>query len=274
LASAVTFNSYAEGFARGTIYRGNLKQACVPVLNCYSCPGAIGSCPVGSLQAVASGTAFQFSFYVAGFLALIGVFTGRMACGWLCPFGLIQELLHRIPSPKFFLPDWARYIKYFTLVVFVLMLPALAKDAFGLGVPYFCKWLCPAGTLEAAIPLAIVNADIRGSLGALFNWRLTWLLFFLAFCVLVHRAFCTILCPLGAIYSLFNRISYFSITYNHSRCKNCGRCTGSCYQQLPSIKGINHPECIRCLKCVKNCPTGAMSWDIGIPGKKGETVSA
>lgn len=274
LASAVTFNSYAEGFVQGTIYRGNLKQACVPVLNCYSCPGAVGSCPVGSLQAVASGAAFQFSFYVAGFLALIGILAGRMACGWLCPFGLIQDLLHRIPSRKFFLPDRVRYIKYFVLALFVLLLPALVRDAYGLGVPYFCKWLCPAGTLEAAIPLSIVNADIRSSLGALFNWRLAWLMFFMVLSIYAHRAFCTTLCPLGAIYSMFNRISYFSITYNHNRCNNCGSCAGSCYQRLPAKKGINHPECIRCLKCVRSCPTGAMSWEINVPGKKEETVSA
>ena len=45
-------NGYAAGFAKGTIYKGELKRVCVPGLNCYSCPGALGSCPIGSLQAV------------------------------------------------------------------------------------------------------------------------------------------------------------------------------------------------------------------------------
>lgn len=274
LASAVTFNSYAEGFVHGTIYRGDLKRFCVPVLNCYSCPGAIGSCPVGSLQAVASGAAFQFSFYVAGFLTLLGVLAGRMACGWLCPFGLIQELLHRLPSPKIFLPIWTRWIKYLVLAVFVLLLPALATDAFGLGAPYFCKWLCPAGTLEAAIPLSIVNTDIRGALGAIFTWRLTWLLLIITLSIAVHRFFCQTLCPLGAIYSLFNRVSFFSIKHDRSRCSNCGSCAGACYLRLPATAGPNHPECIRCLKCVNSCPTGAMSWEIQLPGKKEETLHA
>lgn len=274
LAAAILFNSYPEGFKSGAIYRGNLKQVCVPVLNCYSCPGAIGSCPIGSLQAVASGITYQFSFYVAGFLTLIGVAAGKMACGWLCPFGLIQEMLYRIRSPKYFLPVWTRYLKYAVLALLVLLLPALAVDPIGIGTPYFCKWLCPAGTLEAAIPLALTNEGIRGALGALFQWRLTWLMAILLFCVVVERAFCQTLCPLGAIYSLFNRISFFSIQLDGRLCEHCGRCTNACYIRLGVIERPNHPECLRCLKCVKNCPTGALSWVIEMPGKKKEEFSA
>lgn len=268
--SAVTFNSYAEGFKQGTIYRGNLKQFCLPVLNCYSCPGAVGACPIGSLQAVASGISFQFSFYIAGFLMLVGVLAGRMVCGWLCPFGLLQELLNRIPSPKVVLPLWTRYIKYLILLFFVLLLPALATDAYGLGVPYFCKWLCPAGTLEAAIPLSLKNAGIREALGGLFQWRLLWMFLLLALSVVVHRAFCQTLCPLGAVYSLFNQFSFFRIELDRGHCNQCGRCSEVCYLRLPVLAGTNHPECIRCLKCVNNCPTGAMSWEIQYTGKKKE----
>lgn len=274
LAAALFFNSYTEGFKSGTIYRGNLKQLCVPVLNCYSCPGAIGSCPIGSLQAVAAGITYQFSFYVAGFLTLIGLTAGKMACGWLCPFGLFQEILYRIPSPKYFLPVWTRCLKYALLILLVLLLPALAADPFGIGTPYFCKWLCPAGTLEAAIPLALTNEGIRGALGALFQWRLTWLLAILIFCVAVERAFCQALCPLGAIYSLFNRISFFSIHLERRRCNRCGRCSEVCYIRLSAAERPNHPECMRCLKCVKNCPTRALNWVIEIPGKKEEEISA
>ena len=270
LASTVVFNSYAAGFASGNIYRGNLKQVCVPFLNCYSCPGAISSCPIGSLQAVATGASYQFSFYVAGFLALIGITSGRLACGWLCPFGLIQELLSRIPSPKFLLPTWTRYLKYLVLAVFVLLLPAIATDFFGIGTPYFCKWLCPAGTLEAAIPLAIADQGIRGALGPLFTWRLIWLIAIIVFVIIVHRGFCSVFCPLGAFYSLFNRISFFSIRRQPHKCSNCGRCAEVCYLKLPGSQETNHPDCIRCLKCVNNCPNGAMNWEIQLTGKKEE----
>ncbi|OPX86196.1 MAG: putative electron transport protein YccM [Pelotomaculum sp. PtaB.Bin104] len=273
-ASAIIFNSYAEGFAKGTIYRGNLKQVCLPVLNCYSCPGAIGSCPVGSLQAVSAGITYQFSFYVAGFLALVGLVAGRMACGWLCPFGLLQDLLYRVPSFKRSLPLWTGCFKYAVLVFLVLLLPALAVDQFGLGTPTFCKWLCPAGTLEAALPLAVANEGIRGALGGLFYWRFSWLLLILFLCIIFKRLFCLTLCPLGAVYSLFNRISIFSIRVDQELCTYCGRCAAACHLRLPEIAGPNHPECIRCLKCVKQCPTGAMDWQIEVPGKKEESKYA
>lgn len=273
MISAITFNSYIEGFARGTIYRGNLKQVCLPVLNCYSCPGAIGSCPVGSLQAIASLTAYQFSFYVAGFLALVGILVGRLACGWLCPFGLIQELLYYIPSPKIFLPTWTRYIKYLMLAIPVLLLPPLLADSIGIGTPYFCKWLCPAGTLEAAIPLSIADLGIRDSLGWLFTWRVSWLVLILVFIVLVQRGFCQVLCPLGAFYSVFNRISFFTIRYEDRLCNACGKCASACYLRLPEHAGLNHPDCTRCLKCIHKCPTGALSWRVQLL-EGGKTIRA
>lgn len=257
LLSALAFNSHLAGFLRGTIYRGNFKQVCLPILNCYSCPGAIGSCPVGSLQAVASSSAFYFSFYVTGFLALVGVLTGRLACGWLCPFGLIQELLHKIPSPKYVLPDWTRLIKYFVLVVPVVLLPPLSAGDIAPGTPYFCKWLCPAGTLEAAIPLAITQAGIRDALGWLFTWRLFWLAATVLFVIFIKRGFCRVLCPLGAFYSLFNGISFLKIRRVPERCNACGKCTSACQLRLPQYN-LNHPECIRCLNCVHNCPAGAL----------------
>lgn len=51
LLSAVVINGYAIGFANGNIFTGKSKAFCVPVLNCYSCPGALGACPIGALQA-------------------------------------------------------------------------------------------------------------------------------------------------------------------------------------------------------------------------------
>ena len=86
-------NGYLRGFAKGEIFTGDSKIVCVPGLNCYSCPGALGSCPIGALQAVLGSRKFQISFYVLGFLMMVGAICGRFVCGWLCPFGLVQDLL-------------------------------------------------------------------------------------------------------------------------------------------------------------------------------------
>lgn len=93
-------NSYLLGFVQGKIYKGNIKNLCVPGLNCYSCPGAVGTCPIGAMQAVIGNWNFKFAFYVAGFLMFVGAIVGRFVCGWLCPFGFIQDLLYKITFPK------------------------------------------------------------------------------------------------------------------------------------------------------------------------------
>ena len=91
-------NLHLPNFAKGTLYQGGGKHVCVPGLNCYSCPAAAASCPIGAVQAVIGSSKFHFAYYVVGFLLFIGVLLGRVVCGFLCPFGWFQELLHKIPT--------------------------------------------------------------------------------------------------------------------------------------------------------------------------------
>lgn len=203
-------NANLSGFVSGSIYRGAAKSVCVPGLNCYSCPGALGACPLGSLQSVAAGNRHNISFYVLGLLLLFGTVFGRLICGFLCPFGFFQELLHRIPLRKRRLPrrldKTMRWGKYLALLA-ALSLPALLTDAFGLGAPVFCKYICPAGTLEGGIPLLLGDASLCETVGPLFFWKLAVLLAVVAASIVLYRPFCKYLCPLGAFYGLLNRVS-------------------------------------------------------------------
>ena len=97
IISTFLYNPNIFNFFEGKIYKGNAKSVCVPGLNCYSCPGAIGSCPLGSLQNSIANPLLKFPFYILGLLLLFGILLGRTICGFLCPFGLIQELLYKIP---------------------------------------------------------------------------------------------------------------------------------------------------------------------------------
>lgn len=261
-ATALVTNANLGGFLKGKIYTGPLKTACVPGLNCYSCPGALGSCPIGALQAVVSGNRHNFSFYVFGILLFFGALLGRLVCGFLCPFGWIQELLHKLPGRKLKVKPAVdrplRYFKYGVLVLFVLALPAFAVDAFGLGAPWFCKWICPAGTLEGGIPLLLTNASLRGGLGFTFWWKLSLLAITLIGSVLIYRPFCKYLCPLGAFYALCNRWSIARMTVDREKCTSCGACERACPMQVQILKQINSAECIRCGKCVSVCPHGAI----------------
>ncbi len=256
-------NGYAAGFLRGKIYTGKSKAVCVPVLNCYSCPGALGSCPIGSMQAVAGGGKHKFSFYVLGTLMLFGTVLGRLLCGFLCPFGLIQDLLYRIPLPKLSMPKAAdrllRYLKYAVLVLLVLLLPVLAVNRFGIGDPWFCKYVCPAGTLEGGIPLILRNEQLKNLADTLFSWKLGILAAVMTGAVFISRCFCRYLCPLGAFYALFNRFALYQMHVSEQACIGCGKCEQVCPMAVDVTKHINGTECIRCGKCKAACPTQAIT---------------
>ncbi len=256
--SAILGNGYFNGFKKGIIYQGKLKSFCFPGLNCYSCPGAYTSCPIGSIQAIAAGIKHQISFYVIGFLMFIGTIGGRFICGWLCPFGLFQELLYKIPLKKLRMKKGLKYLKYAVLVIFVLAMPIFLTDEIGLGLPYFCKYICPAGTLEAGIPLVIANKAIRGAIGSMFYWKLSLLFILIVLSIKVSRPFCRAVCPLGAIYSLFNPISFYSMDVDLAKCIKCDKCKENCPVDIRIYESPNSPECVRCGKCVSVCPTKAI----------------
>lgn len=255
-------NSYLAGFLQGKIYQGKLKNLCVPGLNCYSCPGALGACPIGALQAVIGSWNFKLAFYVSGFLIFVGALVGRLVCGWLCPFGLIQDLLHKIPFFKkistFRGDKLLRKLKYVILVVFVILLPMFLVDLLGQGAPYFCKLICPVGTLEGGIPLVLLNSSMHSALGWLYAWKNVLLVATILLSILIYRPFCKYICPLGAIYSLFNRISFFRYRVDEHKCIHCGACAKVCKMHVDPVKNANDPECIRCGKCKQVCPVHAI----------------
>lgn len=251
--AALGQNAYIPGFFRGVIFQGNSKLLCVPGLNCYSCPGALGACPLGSLQA-ALGRRGRFPAYVLGSLLLFGVVLGRLVCGFLCPFGLLQDLLARVPLRKLRLPRWLdkplRYLKYGLLLF--LVIGALMEAA-----PLFCKFICPVGLLEAGLPLTLLDARLAALRGPLFWVKLGLLAAVLLISLLVERPFCKYLCPLGAFYGLFNGVGFYRMQVN-AACIHCGKCQRACPMGIDVPHAPNSPECIRCGKCLDACPCGAI----------------
>lgn len=216
-----------------------------------------------------------FPFYVVGFLLLIGSLLERLVCGWLCPFGLFQDLLHRIPFPKKIrtLPKEKILVKlkYLILMIFVIILPMYLVNNIGNGNPYFCKYICPVGTLEGGIPLVLLNKTMRGSIGFLFVWKNVILLTTIILSIIIYRPFCKLIFPLGAIYSLFNKVSFYRYQINCDKCINCGKCAKICLMNVDPVKDANHLECIRCGNCRKACPKGAI--ELLIAGRKFEKIN-
>ena len=277
LAAVALLNGYATGFAKGKVFTGKTKLFCVPVLNCYACPGALGACPIGAMQTIAGSSGRSLSFYVLGLLMLFGTVFGRLLCGFLCPFGVIQDLLVKIPLKKLKIPRRAdrllRYLKYAVLIIMVMLLPAAAKNALGNGEPWFCKYLCPAGTLEGGIPLVLLNPKLRSLAGALFSWKFAVMLTVLILSVKIPRLFCRYLCPLGAFYALFNRFACFQMQVSAQKCIACGKCSDVCPMQLEVPQEICTGECIRCGRCKAVCPADAVQTTFSLLRDKQEHTS-
>ena len=193
---------------------------------------------------------------VIGVLALVGLIAGRFLCGWVCPFGLVQELLYKVPYVKFSIPRWTRFIKYGVFLGLVVAVPYFLSTEFPL---YFCR-LCPVATIQSSIPWAIwegtpnvVHLSIRLAI-----------LFGIVILAMGHRRFfCKVICPLGACLSVFNRFSAI-FPARDAKCVDCGTCNKVC--PMESVPERNRfgvyddmaEECISCLECRKKCPTDAI----------------
>ena len=265
LYSALLFNAHLKGFIDGEIYVGKAKYACVPGFNCYSCPGAVGACPLGAIQNALSSSGHQAGWYVLGILSLFGVILGRTICGWLCPLGLIQELLHKIPTPKIRKSRITRalsWLKYIVLAVFVVALPLWYGLKHNMPLPGFCKYICPAGTAEGAMGLLSnpANAAKFSMLGILFTRKFIIMLVIGLACVFCYRSFCRFICPLGAIYGLFNRFNVIGVKVDSQRCNGCGGCVRSCGMD---VRHVGDHECINCGMCMEACAQKAISIKAG-----------
>lgn len=259
--AALLYNANIKGFVTGEIYKGDTKNFCVPGLNCYSCPGAVGACPLGSLQNALASSKTSSLAYIFGILVLFGLLLGRTICGFLCPFGLVQELLHKIPSPKLKKNKVTKVLSYFKYVILgaLVVLVTMAYSS-KLAVPGFCKYICPDGILFGAIGLLIhpENAEMFGMLGPLFTWKFCLLIGFIVASIFIFRFFCRFFCPLGAIYGFFCKVALLGVKLDEDKCVSCGKCVEQCQMD---IRHVGDHECIHCGKCISVCPTQAIRWN-------------
>ena len=262
LYAALLYNANIKGFFNGRIYKGATKNLCVPGLNCYSCPGAIGSCPLGALQNALSASKTRTPAYIFGIIILFGLLLGRTICGWLCPVGLGQELLYKIKTPKVKKSKVTRvfsYFKYVLLIALVVIVPLM------FAIPGFCEYICPAGTLEGGVGL-LANSENEGllsNLGPLFTWKFTLLIAIVVLSIFFFRFFCRFLCPLGALYGFFCRVAMLGVKLDKNKCTDCGLCTEVCPMgaidpaDVSKVPGI----CIKCGACEKKCPVHAKYYE-------------
>ena len=224
---------------------------CNPVMSCHACPLAWFACPIGILSHLTFWGLFPL--LTLGMLIVLGVLIGRLLCGWICPFGFLQDLLYRIPSKKGRLPRWADWIKYPLLLLTVFLLPGL------FGVDYSFCTLCPTSFLQVTAPSFFTDQEFTVDPAFYLKAGVTLAVLLLA--VRYSRFFCRVLCPIGALLALFNFLCFWRVKPPTESCISCGRCNRACptdcrpakrfLQEIPANRNM---ECVACHDCRPVCP--------------------
>ena len=222
-----------------------LHHVCGPVFHCHSCPLALFACPIGVMGNFAALSVFPF--ITVGMLLVVGVAVGTFICGWVCPFGFLQDLAARVPTPKFELPAWTGYTRYAVLVGLVLLVPFFLGKEHPL---FFCS-VCPAGALEASVPHMVTAGWAGESIPWPSTTKLVILAAFLGLIFFTWRPWCTLFCPLGAIYGLANKVSIVFLRFHPDRCNDCNLCRTMCHYTARGQRRADELRCIRCLECTR-----------------------
>ena len=262
ILAAVLLTSNLTFFASSTVFLGGI---CLPVIHCNACPLTWFNCPIYTVSEY-----IQFHsipWMALGLMAGFGALVGRLFCGWICPMGLLQDLMYRIPSPK---PKWNLSLRWLKYIFLVAGVGAVAYWS-GKDVLYFFCAYCPVATMEVTLPGMIAHRDWTLDLWRLL--RLVVLVLVLALVVFNMRWFCKAMCPVGALMAFTNKFSLFAIRVDPSKCTHCGACDKTCPMSVPvescsrTGRAVNrNAECIECLECQQACPAGAIRNNAGISG--------
>lgn len=229
------------------------KWLCNPVLSCHSCVLAWFACPIGVFIHYSGYHAFPF--FAVGTVLLVGVLVGRLFCGWICPFGFLSDMLHKIPSPKFTMPAWTSYIKYAVLGLGVIALPFIFGESTNWS---FCR-VCPASAVQVTIPGLLGGG--YGEIETATIVKLAVLAAVVMLAVMSSRSFCKAFCPIGAMLAPLNYISFWVVKRPKPACTGCTKCDRACPQSTHPSEKIQagtppnrNADCIVCHDCRAACP--------------------
>lgn len=187
---------------------------------------------------------------------LVTALWGRFFCGFLCSFGMLQELIFffskRVVSGKVRIPERfdsvMKFLKYFILVFIVAGVWILALPVDSSWNPWGVFGMLVSGNfsiISSAIPTVGFAVLLAITAGSLF----------------VGRFFCRYLCPLGALFAVVSRKRLYKIRRQSDSCTNCGLCTRSCSMgiRIPEKNAVISGECIQCMQCLSICPKESLS---------------
>jgi len=243
-----------------------------------------------AIQLMFSGWGLTYAVFpwiaLASFL-IVGVLIGRSLCGWVCPFGFVQDMAGFIRRKHTDLSsrthDSMVYAKYFVLAIALLIPITFAvastagvslayQSAFGVFAVAPFTAVSPSDTLFSTLPKTIQSFHISSlqTVGSDFLYGLSilpalfWVQFVimigvLIFAVYVPRSWCRYFCPTGAILAIMNRFSFIGLRREPFKCEKagCRECVEVCPMRVPILElewdKFSHPECIYCMKCADAC---------------------
>jgi polyferredoxin len=227
-------------------------------------PSIHALCPYGGLESlygiIFSGTFVQKIFIGTMTLLvitlLLSIFFRRSFCGLICPFGALQEFFgllgKRIFKKKFIIPSKIdkplRYLKYVVLLITIIF----AWKTAGLWVSPYDPWAA----------YGHITSELSELIGEYLIGFILLIIVILG-SMLYDRFFCKYLCPMGAAYGIFSKISPSKITRNKDMCVNCNLCSKNCPVNIDvaHLDKVTSSECLGCQSCVLSCPKkGALEY--------------
>ncbi|MEM3703930.1 MAG: 4Fe-4S binding protein [Candidatus Bathyarchaeia archaeon] len=283
-------------FFSGIIFNLNSLPILLPVLWTWGLPQNTVGDAFTALQLMFSGWSQQtltvFPWLAIASFLMVDVLIGKSLCGWVCPFGFIQDLIDLVKVKKMEISSDTHksvtFMKYFILcVTLFISITFSAAKFFGvhegyeraMGIFAYAPFtiVSPAETLFATLPKmvqsfsnAVVEKPVLEVLSGILDlppifWaQLIILVGVLALAAYVPRGWCKYLCPHGAIMAILNRFSFVGLRRDPVKCVKgeCRECVKACPMrvrilELPWEK-FSDPECIYCLRCVDACPNKAI----------------
>ncbi len=181
-------------------------------------------------------------WFLLGVAGVTSVLFGRFYCGWLCPFGAIEEFLGKFKRPKLVLSRQgdrgARALKYWILWFILILSLLMASSRLASYEPF---------------------ATVFGLSGGFVNWGLVAVV--LAGALVIFRFWCRYFCPVGAVLAIISRASVFKLKAKE-KCRGCRVCGDVCpvkaISRREDLVRVNPAECIQCNECLISCPAGVL----------------